>query len=75
MNLRFADTIKILMARILVLRYMPAYVLYLDEFRKGPSGQRHLRMVLDRKREILEAKILHDELGTLCDTMGSSMTE
>jgi len=42
----------------IVLRYMPAYVLYLDNFRKGVCKGRQLRIVLGKDREVKRTEIL-----------------
>lgn len=41
-----------------VLRYMPAYVLYLDTLRKGVREGRQLRIVMGRDRGIVRTEIL-----------------
>ncbi|KAL8819291.1 MAG: hypothetical protein Q9191_007765 [Dirinaria sp. TL-2023a] len=43
---------------LFVLRYMPAYVLYLDRFRKGVCKNRQLRIVIDQQREMVESFVL-----------------
>lgn len=42
----------------IVLRYMPAYVLYLDNFREGVCKGRQLRIVLGKDREIKRTEVL-----------------
>lgn len=42
----------------IVLRYMPAYVLYLDNFRKGVCKGRQLRIVFGKDREVKRTEIL-----------------
>lgn len=53
--------VVMLIGKFVVLRYMPAYVLYLDRFQKGICPGRQLRISLDRERRMIGSVVLWDD--------------